>query len=132
MHGGALPAAFLVTGRFFDWFLDGRFFYDLPSHDVWLDDHVIFEGRTFSLYRDDGKGGAGTRVADVPANVDVDPTILPGGDWILADTYPLANDYQYLFLFHRPTKLFVPLAKLKNTAQPGIHRVDFHARASRE
>ena len=63
--------------------------------------------------------------------VDCDPTILPGGDWIVADTYALADGYQYLFMFHRPTKLFVPLAKLKNTAQAGIHRVDFHARASR-
>ena len=109
---------------------DGRFFYDIPSHHAWLDDQLIFEGRTFSLYRDDGKGGPGTRVADVP--VDCDPTILPGGDWIVADTYALADGYQYLFMFHRPTKLFVPLAKLKNTAQPGIHRVDFHARASRD
>jgi hypothetical protein len=106
---------------------DGRFFYDIPSQHAWLDDRLIFEGRTFSLYPDDGQG-AGTRLAEVP--VDCDPTILPGGDWIVADTYPLADGYQHLFMFHRPTKLFVPLAKLKNTARPGIHRVDLHVRAS--
>jgi hypothetical protein len=46
--------------------------------------------------------------------------------------FPLADGYQHLFMFHRPTKLFVPLAKLKNTARPGIHRVDLHVRASRD
>jgi hypothetical protein len=42
------------------------------------------------------------------------------------------NGYQYLFLFHRPTKLFVPLGKLRSTAGPGLHRVDLHPRLSRD
>ncbi len=44
---------------------------------------------------------------------------------------------QHLFLFHRPTKLFVPLAKLKSTAEgaPGFtdeYRLDLHPRFSRD
>ena len=58
--------------------------------------------------------------------------LLPGGQWFLLDTYPL-NGYQHVVLYHRPSRVFVPLAKLKNTAQVGtIHRVDIHARASRD
>jgi hypothetical protein len=34
-------------------------------------------------------------------------------------------------MYHRPTKLFVPLAKLRTTAPDGIHRVDLHPRFSR-
>jgi len=67
-------------------------------------------------------------------DANVDPTILPDpyGDWILADTYVL-DGVQHLFLFHRPTKLFVSLAKLKSTgAAKGVHRVDLHARCSRD
>ena len=44
--------------------------------------------------------------------------------------------YQYLFLFHRRTKQFVPLAKLKSTADwsvgDGMCRVDLHPRFSRD
>ena len=48
------------------------------------------------------------------------------------DTYPL-DGYQHVLLYHRPTKLFVPLAKLKNTAKAGtIYRVDIHARTTRD
>ena len=37
-----------------------------------------------------------------------------------------------MFMYHRPTKLFVPLAKLKSTAEQGLHRVDLHPRFSRD
>ena len=52
--------------------------------------------------------------------------------FLKSDTYPIAG-YQHLVLFHRPSRLFVPLARLKNTAQVmTIHRVDLHARTSRD
>jgi hypothetical protein len=71
------------------------------------------------------------RVADV-GTVDFDPTVLPGGQWFLLDTYPLEGS-QHLVLFHRPSRLFVPLARLKNTAQVMTdYRVDLHARTSRD
>jgi hypothetical protein len=108
---------------------DVRFFLSKPSHHTWQDDTHIFEGNVFSVFADNGSG-TGTQLAQVTGNPD--PTYLPGpgGDWILGDTYAL-NGFQHLFLFHRPTKLFVPLAKLKDTANRGIHRIDLHARASR-
>jgi hypothetical protein len=107
-----------------------RLLYMNPSHHAWLDDESILEGHHFSIYRDDGSGKE-QRVADV-GNVNFDTTVLPGGQWFLLDTYPL-NGYQYVVLYHRASRLFVPLAKLKNTAQVGtIHRIDIHARASRD
>src|SRR5262245_1879208 len=109
---------------------DVRQFYMEPSHHAWLDDDAILEGRHFSIYKDDGSGKPHP-VADV-GNVNVDTTFLPVGKWFLIVPYPL-NGYHYVVLYHRPSQLFVPLAKLKNTAQVGtIHRVDIHARTSRD
>ena len=84
------------------------------------------------LYKDDGTGEVAQRLAEMRANAD--PTFVPGtgGDWILGDTYAIEG-FQHLFLFHRPTRLLVPLAKLKTSApEKGIHRVDLHARTSRD
>jgi hypothetical protein len=109
---------------------DVRFFYMTPSHHAWMDDETILEGRHFTIYKDDGSGEP-HNVADV-GSVDFDPTALPGGNWILLDTYPIEG-YQHVVLFHRPSRLFVPLAKLKNTAQEDTdYRVDIHARTSRD
>jgi hypothetical protein len=109
---------------------DVRFFYMTPSHHAWMDDDTILEGRHFAIYKDDGSGKP-QLVADV-GSVDFDPTVLPGGQWFLLDTYPL-DGYQYVVLFHRPSRLFVPLAKLKNTAQVMTdYRVDIHGRTSRD
>ena len=111
---------------------DVRYFYDHPSHHTWQDDNTILEGCNFLVYKDDGSGHVAQRLAEVKANPD--PTILPAphSDWVLGDTYVM-DGVQHLFLFHRPTKLFVPLAKLKSTGpEKGIHRVDLHARCSRD
>jgi hypothetical protein len=110
---------------------DVRRFYRAPSHHAWIDDDTILEGHHFSIYKDDGSGKP-HRVAEVSSNVNFDTNVLPGGQWFLLDTYPL-DGYQHVVLYHRPSGLFVPLAKLKNTAQVGtIHRVDIHARTSRD
>jgi hypothetical protein len=110
---------------------DVRAFYKSPSHHAWIDDATILEGHHFSIYKDDGSGQP-QRVENVDDNVNFDTTVLPGGEWFLLDTYPLKGD-QHLLLYHRPTRLFVPLARVKNTAQVGtIHRVDLHARTSRD
>ena len=59
-----------------------------------------------------------------------------GGNWVVSDTYVDARGYQYLFLHHVPTKLFVPLAKLKSTLLVDLNtdccRVDTHPRLSRD
>ena len=110
---------------------DVRLFYMTPSHHAWLDDNTILEGHYFSIYKDDGSGKP-QRVAPVGGNVNFDTNVLPGGQWFLLDTYPL-DGYQHVLLYHRPTKLFVPLARLKNTAQVStIHRVDIHARTTHD
>ncbi len=111
---------------------DVRYFFDNPSHHVWQDDNTMLEGRYFGLFNDDGSGKMVEKLAEVKANVD--PTILPEpyDDWIMGDTYVL-DGVQHLFLFHRPTSLFVPLARLKSTGpNGGIYRVDLHARCSQD
>lgn len=139
-----LSRAFSMTPRG----TDVRYFYDTPSHHAWADDeHIIDFGRHkppggdapaggFYLFDDDGSGRAKELLW--PTNFDGHDSLLPGpgGDWIISDTYVLAG-YQYLFLFHRPTKQFVPLAKLRSTAEhvPNFSsefRVDLHPRFSRD
>lgn len=111
---------------------DIRYFYSNPSHHVWVDDNTILEGRYFAYIKDNGSGEIQEPLKELGANID--PTILPApyDDWILGDTYVL-DGVQHLFIFHKPSKLFVPLARLKATAaDDGIFRVDLHARSSRD
>jgi len=126
---------------------DVRYFYYNPSHHAWLDDtHIIDYGRQvppqggpaiggYFLFEDDGSGKAKELLW--PSKFDGHDSFLPApyGDWIISDTYVISG-YQYLFLYHRPTKTFVPLAKLKSTAEnvanfTGEYRVDLHPRFSR-
>src|SRR5262249_18650650 len=90
----------------------------------------------YYLFKDDGSGKA--REILWPSRFDGHDSYLPGpgGDWIISDTYVIAG-YQYLFLYHRPSKRSVPLAKLRSTAEalPGFKgefRVDLHPRFSRD
>jgi hypothetical protein len=126
---------------------DVRYLYYNPSHHSWQDDHYILDyGRHtppgggspqggYFLFKDDGTGKAKELLW--ASNHDGHDSYVPGpgGDWIISDTYVIAG-YQYLFLYHRPTKLFVPLAKLKSTANEtildGSCRVDLHPRLSRD
>jgi hypothetical protein len=121
---------------------DVRYLYHNPSHHSWRDDdHIIDFGKHtppgggptrggYFVFKDDGSG----RARETLWTVDFDGhnSYVPnsGNTWIISDTYSL-NGFQYLFLYHVPTKQFVPLAKLKSTAGEGIHRVDLHPRLSR-
>jgi len=112
---------------------DLRYFYKDPSHTVWLDDNTVLEGRFFALFKDNGSGVMAERLADTRGN-NITPTVLPKPyrDWILGDTYEIEG-VQHLLLFHRPTGLFVPLARLTaKAAKRGIFRVDLHPRCSRD
>jgi hypothetical protein len=114
-----------------------RAVYDSPSHQSWLDDAMMLEGQGFDLYKDGvGDTTAGTLFDNGPPNAHVSGigtmgfgSALSNRDWVLADTYPIPS--QYLFLYHRPTGVFVPLARLHSTAGDGIYRIDLQARTSR-
>jgi hypothetical protein len=118
-----------------------RYLYNSPSHHSWQDDDSIMDWgehvppgggppvKGYFLFRDDGSGAAKELLWVTPHNGHNSYVPRPGGDWILSDTYSI-DGVQHLFLYHRPAKRFVPLAKLKSTAQMGIHRVDLHPRLS--
>jgi hypothetical protein len=122
---------------------DVRYLYSDPSHHSWQDDdHVLDFGHHtpagggsplggYFVFKDDGTGEAKNLLWTT--NYDGHNSYVPGfgGDWIISDTYNLGG-FQYLFMYHRPTKQFVPLAKLRTTAEEGIHRVDLHPRLSRD
>lgn len=127
---------------------DIRYLYYNPSHHSWRDDdHILDYGRHtppggdspaggYFLFKDDGSGKAQELLWT--SKFDGHDSYLPGpgGDWIISDTYVIAG-YQCLFLYHRPSKLFVPLAKLRSTAEDiagfkGEFRVDLHPRFSRD
>jgi hypothetical protein len=108
-----------------------RLLYDRPSHHDWQDDTHVLEGSGYYFYEDDGSGEKKSRLFASSRNGHVSCLPAPQGDWIISDTYVI-DGYQYLFLYHRPGKLFVPLAKLKSTAADGIYRVDLHPRFSRD
>jgi hypothetical protein len=122
---------------------DVRYLYSNPSHHSWQDDNYILDfgkhippgGGTsmggYFLFKDDGTGKAKELLWATKFNGHDSYVPGPGGEWIISDTYVI-DGYQYLFMYHRPTKLFVPLAKLKSTAEGDLHRVDLHPRLSRD
>src|SRR6266849_3498965 len=120
---------------------DIRYLYSDPSHHSWQDDvNVLDFGnhtppgggsplKGYFLFKDDGTGEAKNLLWTTDFDGHNSYVSGPGGDWIISDTYDIKG-FQYLFMYHGPTKLFVPLAKLRNTAEDGIHRVDLHPRLS--
>jgi hypothetical protein len=120
---------------------DVRYLYHNASHHAWLDDSYIFDFgdhkppgggqalRGYFLFKDDGSG----RAKELLWPVEVDDgyggdghgSFVPGsgGDWIISDTYAI-HGFQYLFMYHRPSKLFVPLAKLKCDRRMDIGDLD--------
>lgn len=124
---------------------DIRYLYKEPSHHFWLNDEEIIDNgnqvppggskavRGYFRFKDDGTGRAKEEYFDAP-NGHI--TIHKNGEWILTDTYTI-NGYIYLYMYHIPTKRFVPLARLAYklggklfTGDPGIFRVDLHPRFS--
>jgi hypothetical protein len=131
---------------------DVRYLYHNPSHHAWLDDEHVFDfgyhkppaggpaRRGYFLFKDDGSGKA----KELLWPVDVDDgyggdghgSFVPrsAGNWIISDTYAI-HGFQYVFLFHRPSRQFVPHAKLKNDRRmdigDGEYRIDTHPRLSR-
>ncbi len=117
---------------------DVRYFYKEPSHHFWLNDEEIIADGTlgntgYFLFKDDGTGIVKEKLIDSP-NGHV--SMHKNGEWFLMDTYNI-DGYLYLYMFHIPTKKFIPLAKLKNNVDCpkgcgtyGPFRVDLHPRFS--
>ncbi len=124
---------------------DIRYLYKAPSHHFWLDDETIVDNgwhtppgeqdtvRGYFLFRDDGSGKAKKMYFEAP-NGHI--SLSRDGDWILTDTYNM-NGYIHLYMYHLPTKQFIPLAKLEthlNRKQTfvieGYFRIDLHPRFS--
>lgn len=110
---------------------DIRYLYNLPSHHEWRDDRCILDGRGYYLYEDGGTGKFKDRLFESSYNGHVSYIPGPGGNWVISDTYAV-DGYQYLFLYHVPSKRFVPLAKLMSAAPTNTYRVDLHPRLSRD
>ncbi len=92
--------------------------------------NFVLDGRGYYLYPDDGTGKAESRLFASPHDGHVSYLPHPAGEWVISDTYVIKG-YQYLFLYHLPTRQFVPLAKLKSTTPTNVSRVDLHPRLSR-
>lgn len=122
---------------------DVRYLCHNPSHHSWRDDNSILDfGKHtppgggpaqsgYFVFRDDGTGKAREVLWPVDYDGHNSYVSIPGNGWIISDTYNI-NGFQYLFLYHVPTKRFVPPAKLRYTAGEGIHRVDLHPSLSRD
>jgi len=112
---------------------DVRFLYNNPSHHFWVDDsHVADWSRTLApkgyyLFKDDGSGKP--KALLWKSDYNGHDIYHPNSEWVLSDTYSISG-WQYLFLFHLRTKLFVPLGKFEARNARGLFRVDLHPRFS--
>ncbi|MEQ6118732.1 hypothetical protein [Reichenbachiella sp. MALMAid0571] len=122
-----------------------KYLYKEPSHHFWINENEIMDNgfhlkpdgskstRGYFRFVDDNSGQAKEMYFEAP-NGHI--TLHKSGDWILTDTYNI-NGYIYLYMYHIPTKKFVPLDKLAYKLggylypyNPGILRVDLHPRFS--
>ncbi|MCG6188554.1 hypothetical protein [Maribellus maritimus] len=122
---------------------DVKYLYREPSHHFWINDKEIMDNgyhpdpetgnrvRGYFRFLDDDTGVPKEKYFDAP-NGHI--TLHKSGDWILTDTYNI-NGFIYLYMYHIPTKKFVPLGKLAYKLggylypyNPGVLRVDLHPR----
>ena len=111
----------------------------LTSHFIWRDPaHILAwseqpsHGRAFYLFED----RTGGRIEAIGAGVlaeDGHCSYLPGGEWILSDTYPDKERNQKPHLYHVATGRIVPLGSFPAPpAYRGEWRCDTHPRFSRD
>ena len=113
------------------------------SHFIWRDaDHILAwawhpSGENgFYLYRDrDGacrSDGAVQSVGPEAMTANGHCTYLPGGEWVLNDTYPTSERrLQELYLYHVPTGQRLPLGEFAAPdGYAGEWRCDLHPRCS--
>jgi hypothetical protein len=110
----------------------------LTSHFIWRDPRHLLalsrqpsHGVRFYLFEDGGEGKIEV-VGENAMTADGHVTYLPGGEWILNDTYP-QDGYQYPYLYHVQTDRRVSLGRFRAPAEyTGPWRCDTHPRSSRD
>lgn len=111
----------------------------LTSHFIWSDPVTILSwsrleplGQRFYLFRDDGSRSTEVVGRDAMTR-DGHCTYLPGGRYILNDTYPDKDRMEHIYLFDTKTEEVLPLA---NVYLPPEYkdelRIDAHPRISRD
>jgi hypothetical protein len=109
---------------------DIRLIAEQPSHYTWRDaSHVLIHSRdAFRLYDDD----ASHRGEIVWRRKDGHASFLPGGEWIVADTYPLGvKREQVMALFHVDSGRTIELGRFRSPPEyKGEWRCDLHPRVS--
>ncbi|MEX2306814.1 MAG: hypothetical protein WD738_04445 [Pirellulales bacterium] len=109
----------------------------LTSHFIWRDNtHILAwsnqpsHGPALYLF-EDGSSNIDV-VAKTAIKADGHVNYLPGGEWIVDDTYPDADRNQEVFLYHPSTDRRVSLGKFYSPAPyTGEWRCDTHPRVSR-
>jgi hypothetical protein len=110
----------------------------LTSHFIWRDDHHILawsnqpsHGPALYLFED-----GGDRIEPVASDViraDGHCNYLPGGEWILDDTYPDETRHQEVFLYNPAERRRISLGRFLSPAPyTGEWRCDTHPRVSRD
>ncbi len=110
------------------------------SHFIWRDaSHILAWSRYkgvsgFFLYEDKSGGGRVVQVGKGVMTRNGHCTYLPGGRWILNDTYPSGKRReQEVYLYHARTGKQVTLGRFASPAKyTGEWRVDTHPRLSRD
>jgi len=109
----------------------------LTSHFFWRDpQHILAwskqlsHGARFYLIEDADPGSV-TVVGPDRMLADGHCSYLPGGEWVLNDTYPDADRLQRPYLYHPATDRIVPLGAFRSPAEyTGEWRCDTHPRFS--
>ena len=110
--------------------------YGQTSHFIWRDPtHILAwawhpsHGPAFYLYTDGGPGVEAMGQGIMTKNGHC--SYLPGGEWILNDTYPDAEGYQHVYLYHVPGQRRHPLGRFLSPPEyRGEWRCDTHPRSS--
>jgi len=110
--------------------------YGQTSHFIWRDErHILAWARhpshdsQFYLYEDGTDKVEVVGLGDMTENGHC--SYLPGGEWILNDTYPDERRMQHVYLYHVKTRRKVPLGQFHTPPEyTGEWRVDTHPRYS--
>jgi len=109
----------------------------LTSHFIWKDpQHLLAwsnqpsHGKAFYLFRDAAEPTVEVVGPEVMTR-DGHCTYLPNRDWIVNDTYPDAQRYQTVYLYHVPTGKRIDVARFHSPKEyKGEWRCDTHPRHS--